>query len=284
MRSKEKVNIKTKEALDEFLNVLAEESVTKARRDLRYATYPSEEEKIMNATTEKRRQSDMSRDLESLRKSWGNPNNPQTPDGVDEDDEDVFAAIAKAAGDEPSKKKKKKSADDSSTKEKDVDDSEKESEPDSKEEPEPSDDAESADDQSVVNVTFTMIRDKLNTIRSGRSLRDRDIKDELKSYVMKLDGEERGALHAFLDGIGQILTAGIESEEAQEPSDDPYDIEMEKRDEPKVDEPKTTKKSVKKPVDRKKQRSLEDTTAPIQVGKTAQTESFRRKIRELMGN
>jgi len=282
MSNKEKVQIKSRKALDTFLSVLAEESVAKARRDVRYGTYQSEEERLMNSSRDEKDHQDHTADkLDALQKSWGAVTEPHL---ADEADEDIFAAIAKAAGEDSGDDKKKKKGDGKKAGKQDdvdkkpppTDDDTDQAEPEAEpaEEPAPSEES----------VTFTMIRDKLNTIRSGRSLRDRDIKDELKSYVMKLDGEERGALHAFLDGIGQILTAGIDSEDAQEPSDDPYDIEMKKRDgEDAEAEPTKSTKSVKKPVDRKKQRGLEDTTAPIQVGKTAKTESIRRKIRELMG-
>ena len=277
MSNNSSVDIKTQKELEAFLAVLTEESITKARKDLRYGTYQSEEEALMNATdSEKRRQGKTSSDLDTLQRSWGSVTQPQL---ADEADDDVFAAIAKAAGEDSGDKKSKKGGEDKKVSaDKKPDDEAEDVEPEPEPEQEPAAEPEE-------NITFTMIRDKLNTIRSGRSLRDRDIKDELKSYVMKLDGEERGALHAFLNGIGQILTAGIESDDAEEPSDDPYDIEMEKRD-GEDDEATPTKstKPVKKPVDRKKQRGLEDTTAPIQVGKTAKTESFRRRIRELMGN
>jgi len=274
MSNNASVNIKSQKDLEAFLAVLAEESITKARKDLRYGTYQSEEEALQNAAnSEKRHQSKTSDNLDSLQRSWGAVTSPQL---ADEADDDVFAAIAKAAGEDSGEKKKKGGED-------------KKAKPtaDAEPEPEPEPEAEPQASAPEENITFTMIRDKLNTIRSGRSLRDRDIKDELKSYVMKLDGDERGALHAFLDGIGQILTAGIESEEAQEPSDDPYDIEMEKREDGDDGEdasPTKSTKPVKKPVNRKKQRGLEDTSAPIQVGKAAKTESIRRRVRELMGN
>ena len=121
--------------------------------------------------------------------------------------------------------------------------------------------------------------------------RNKDIRAELKDYVTGLDTDERIALHAFLKGIGQILTAGIDSEQADEPSEDPHDIKMSRDDGSDsggtTPRPKQKQKkkhgAVKKPVNRAKQRGLEDTSAPIQVGRKQATEGIRRRIRELMG-
>jgi hypothetical protein len=127
-----------------------------------------------------------------------------------------------------------------------------------------------------------MIRDKLNTIRSGRSLRDADIRAELKSYITNLDSDERIALDAFLDGISQIITVGISSEDAEEPGDPPANIEMSRQGD--EDEGGGEEKGVvKKPINRDRQRQgLEDTSAPIQVGQKQATESLRRKFRTMM--
>ena len=47
-------------------------------------------------------------------------------------------------------------------------------------------------------VTYYKIRDKLNTIRSGKSLKDNDLKAELEQYVDRLSKDERRVLFTFL--------------------------------------------------------------------------------------
>ena len=277
------ISIKTSKGLSAFLALLAEESVTRARDDLRNGTYASEEEIFHRASgIERKTQGGLSKDLDRLSSSWGQEFRPQQ--AAEEADEDIFKKIG--AG-ETGKSDKS----DSKTKQKSTS---SDDEPSTDEE-EPDDDASSEDhdgdssNDGEERISFTMIRDKLNTIRSGRSLRDKDIRGELKDYVTALDPDEKIALHAFLDGIGQILTAGIASEDADDPSEDPHDIEMTKNDNDDdgsqvISQPQEKKKTVtKKPVNRNKQRGLEDTSAPIQVGKKQATESLRRKIRELMG-
>lgn len=130
-------------------------------------------------------------------------------------------------------------------------------------------------------ISFAMFRDKLNTIRSGRSLRDREIRGELKAYFKKLGHDEKEALYVFLDAIAQIITAGISSEDVPEPDEPPHDIEMDKGPdaEPHEEHPGTTHHHAQR---KKVRRSREDTTPPIDVGRRQRTESLRRQIRSLM--
>jgi len=262
----------TRQDLDEFLSLVAEESVVKARDDLRDGTYASEEEILQRAADgEKKSQSSMSKDLDRLANTWGTEYRPQQ--AADEADEDIFKAIAKGANSDP----------DASDSPPDIPKKPEKKDADEEEKPEF---GAKADDPDVAEgrISFTMIRDKLNTIRSGRSLRDKDIKAELKDYITNLDAEEKLALHTFLDGIGQILTAGIEGEEAAEPSEDPPGIEMKKMDEPETGEKERPAGRARKPVSRSRQRrGVEDTSAPIQVGRRQRTEALRRKVRELLG-
>jgi hypothetical protein len=281
-----KVKIRTTGGLDAFLSLLAEEGVVKARSDLRNGTYASEEEILQRAAgDEKKAQGSLGKDLDRLGSSWGSEFKPKQ--AHEEADEDIFKSIASAGGeggDKSDKKpeKKKKAAPEQKP------DAEAEPDEDQSTEEEPDEHGQVGGEE---RISFTMIRDELNFIRSGRSLRNKDIRAELKDYVTGLDTDERIALHAFLKGIGQILTAGIDSEQADEPSEDPHDIKMSRDDGSDsggtTPRPKQKQKkkhgAVKKPVNRAKQRGLEDTSAPIQVGRKQATEGIRRRIRELMG-
>lgn len=91
-------------------------------------------------------------------------------------------------------------------------------------------------------ITFSMIKDKLNVIRSGRSLRDDDIRYELKEFFKKLKETEQEALYVFLDSIAKIITAGLPSEEVQEPSDPPHGLDVEKTADSEPHTEKPTKK------------------------------------------
>lgn len=83
-------------------------------------------------------------------------------------------------------------------------------------------------------VTADVIIDKLNFIRSGRSFKDRQVKDNLEKYVTSLSKAEKTALLSFLNGIAQITTGEISAEKAIEPSDDPASVSMEKSNGKKI--------------------------------------------------
>jgi hypothetical protein len=235
-----KLRINTREGLEQFLSIIAEESVARAR-------VVSEDERM--------KQADMAGDLSRLKQR-------QSPGLKSEEDDDLFAK----------KPEKKKSTD-------------KEAEPkEEKPEPEKKPELEKPAASGPDRITFTMIKDKVNTIRSGRSLRDDEIRGELKDYFNELTGDEQEALFAFLDGISQVLTAGIEGEEATEPSKDPYNLKVTSSDDTKKSKPKEQpKKSPAKKPQPSGKKDLEDTSPPIDVGKKQRTEALRRHIRELMG-
>ena len=249
----------TEQHLDRILGVIVEEAVS-LTKDQRYGTYASDEEILMSMAKqgkeEPQKQEELEAELSRLNSSGGQAIKPKAVTEKDEDEE-VLQQVEKSA-------KKDKKVDDAAA----ASAKEKEAAADAK------------------GVSFTMIRDALNTIRAGRSLRDKNIRAELKSYVGQMDTEEKTALLAFLKGMGEILTAGMESEDVPDPSDPPYDIEMmqAKREEKKAQEDTEddTPGVVKKPVDRAKQRGMEDNSPPIQVGQQQQTEALRRKIRSLM--
>ena len=76
-------------------------------------------------------------------------------------------------------------------------------------------------------ITVDDIIEKLNIVRSGRSTKDADVKRELEEYISQFDEDEKTALVAFLEGLGQILTSGVDSEDAVDPQD-PYALQIKK--------------------------------------------------------
>lgn len=76
-------------------------------------------------------------------------------------------------------------------------------------------------------ITVDDIIEKLNIVRSGRSTKDADVKRELEEYISQFDEDEKTALVAFLEGLGQILTSGVDSDDAADPRD-PYALQIQK--------------------------------------------------------
>lgn len=87
--------------------------------------------------------------------------------------------------------------------------------------------ASTAPAETTEPVTVDDIIEKINTIRSGKSIKDDDVHRELDEYVMQFSEDEKTALAAFLEGLGQILTSGIDSADAADPGD-PYSLEIKK--------------------------------------------------------
>jgi len=129
------------------------------------------------------------------------------------------------------------------------------------------------------DITPKMIADRLNTIRSGKSLEDEHVSVEMQHYFDDLTSAERTALMSFLTGIAEIVTAGVEGSEADEPSEKvttklkkkPMRGEQEPDNKPKPKPQRTVRKS-----------SKEDIAPPIQVGGEQATESIRRRMKELL--
>ena len=114
-------------------------------------------------------------------------------------------------------------------------------------------------------ITPKDIVDKLNTIRSGKSFKDSAISSKMDEYINSLSKEEKTALLAFLKGLAQIVTGEIEASQAQDPSENPADIEMKKTNSP---EKKTIKPNVIKAPDKEKiekKSSSEDTSGPVPI-------------------
>tara|TARA_Y100000592_G_scaffold100311_1_gene179688 strand:- start:10930 stop:11544 length:615 start_codon:yes stop_codon:yes gene_type:complete len=121
--------------------------------------------------------------------------------------------------------------------------------------------------EKVPEINVKAVADKLNSIRSGKSLKDPETKSALKAYFQKLNGPERIALFAFLSGIDKVL--GDASTDVKTPHSDPFNVDMEKKEtKDKKVQPKGTKEpSVSK-----------DSENPIIVGERANVSHIKNKL------
>jgi hypothetical protein len=114
------------------------------------------------------------------------------------------------------------------------------------------------------DVTTEDVVEKLNSIRSGKSFKDENVKTNMEQYIESLSEAERTALFAFLKGISQIVTGEVSAKQAADPADKPADIEMKKGG-------SVQKKSIKPNVIRTqmpkkdKKSSPEDTSGPVPI-------------------
>ena len=115
------------------------------------------------------------------------------------------------------------------------------------------------------DINVESIIDKLNIIRSGKSLKEKESKNNLKDYFQKLNGAERIALFAFLSGLAKVL-GGEEGQDIKTPHHKPFNVDMEQE--------KKTKKAVKG----SKTTGAED--SPIVVGESSNKRRILRKLRD----
>ena len=69
-------------------------------------------------------------------------------------------------------------------------------------------------------VTLSNILYDINQIRSGRSLRDPDVRGNLSDYFNRLSDPQRIALSEFLQGLTDVIVKGVPGEEAEDPNDE----------------------------------------------------------------
>lgn len=159
-----------------------------------------------------------------------------------------------------------------------------EAEPPAEETPETEETQETEETEKInpeeLGVSFDSVVKDINTLRSGRSTKDKEIKDELLGYYDKLDDAERKLLHLFLGEISKILQGALEAADAQDPSDSPFNAEItfgEEEQEAELSQEVPSKKAEPSPVP-----DAEDTSPPIKVNERQELNEIRRKVQRLM--
>lgn len=79
--------------------------------------------------------------------------------------------------------------------------------------------------EKLPDIDVEKIAEKINAVRAGKSLKEKETMSALKSYFQKLNGPERIALFAFLSGLETVLSGATD---VRTPHSKPFNIEMEK--------------------------------------------------------
>ena len=143
----------------------------------------------------------------------------------------------------------------------------------------PAEEEEEKIDPETLGVSFDSVVKDINTLRSGRSTKDKEIKEELLGYYDKLDEDERKILHLFLSEISKILQGAIDAVDAQDPSDPPFNAEITFGDETEIQAKEVEKQSTNKTSQRT---SAEDNNPPIKVNERQELNEISKKIKRLM--
>lgn len=86
------------------------------------------------------------------------------------------------------------------------------------------------------DLTMEVVVDKLNAIRSGKSLKDEGVRKRIGEYFNELTSAQRLALFAFLEGLAEVVASDVPGDDARAPNDPDIGVEME-RGEASSDEP-----------------------------------------------
>lgn len=134
--------------------------------------------------------------------------------------------------------------------------------------------------EEVTEATIDDIVDKLNMLRSGKSTKDENVRDQLASYWDGLQPGEQQSLFAYLTGLTQIMTAGAVGADATDPSSVGIKISAKKKSRDQIEKEEPAKDLG---AERKKGDDEEGTEeAPIIVGESARKSEILRRVRELM--
>ena len=150
--------------------------------------------------------------------------------------------------------------------------------------PEEGDKEEIPDEQPEISdpeefgVSFDSVIKDINNLRSGRSTKDKEIKDELLGYYDKLDEGERKILHLFLRELSNILKGALDASDAIDPSDPPFNAEITFGNE----EEETVKNTDGGASENEKEETGEDSSPPIKVNEAQDLNEIRRKVSRLM--
>ena len=117
----------------------------------------------------------------------------------------------------------------------------------------------SPEDVDSKNILYS-----INQIRSGRSLKDRSVKDNLNDYFNRLNPVERLALSEFLEGLSDVIVDGVPAADAETPDEE---VVMQATDATakEVEKKRKAQSQNDKPQAAEKSPAPEDIAPPIKV-------------------
>jgi len=76
------------------------------------------------------------------------------------------------------------------------------------------------------DLSMEQIIDKLNAIRSGKSLKDKGVRERIGAYFEDLNSVQRLALFAFLEGLAEVVASEVPGDDARAPNDPDIGVDM----------------------------------------------------------
>lgn len=136
----------------------------------------------------------------------------------------------------------------------------------------------------IQDVSLDSINKKIKIMRSGLSVDDTSVQDPMRTYFDLLSDAERKALYAFLNAIASMMTGASGGEDASDPSDPPYNVQMSTSDTEEFEPEEEEEEVVVSSSEEVEEESDED--VPIRVGSVQAKGSIseiRKKVLDLLG-
>lgn len=140
------------------------------------------------------------------------------------------------------------------------------------------------------DISFENVLTALNTLRAGKSTKNKQIKIELSDYYERLTEDEQGVLLLYLNELSKVLTGAVDGDEAQDPSEPSTYFNIRKRDRSEPD-PKNRDDNSEKEAgidtgdasndQQNTQAGLEDTTPPIKVNESQDLSFVYHKLKNI---
>ena len=156
-----------------------------------------------------------------------------------------------------------------------ADEEEPEPEEEAEEEVEEEDEPEPEQEEGTVQVDFISFRDNIDSVRSGRSLKRSEVKQEVETFFNRLGSQDKRFFHDALQTLGKIMVGEVSGADAPLPSG-PEGGEMG----PAVD---TASKDVEPETSQAPAKSDSGLEPPIRIGESQDKMLLRKKVRQLMG-
>jgi hypothetical protein len=141
--------------------------------------------------------------------------------------------------------------------------------------------ADVPDSEELADAGVADLIDQLNMMRSGKSAKDEDVRNNLEDYWDQLTPGERQSLFVFLSGLTQMLTTGVAADKAPDPAQVGIKVQA-KRKKAETTSPSqahTAAKAAATPGETPKRGSA---GLPIVVGEIAQKGELRRRLMEML--
>jgi hypothetical protein len=140
--------------------------------------------------------------------------------------------------------------------------------------------------------TYEKFINTINDARSGFSVDNDEVENNLKSFYEKLDEDEKLMLYLLFKNTAGILTGTLDAEKAKLPSKPPYSLDIQNANEKADSEAEEgaaedtgedeNRMDMEEPAAEEPAAEGEDTEPPIAVNEQQNKEWLRRKIRILM--